>query len=50
VRCGSGGRLGESKLVLEARDEQGRRLAQGVYFLRLRAGHEAATGKIVLLK
>ncbi len=41
---------GEHGRVWDGRDEGGRRLASGVYFLRFRAGEAAAVRKIVILR
>jgi hypothetical protein len=40
---------GENRIVWNGRDEAGRRVAAGVYFLRLEAGSAAAVRKIVLI-
>ncbi len=41
---------GEHVRAWDGRDDSGRRLASGVYFLRLRAGRTEAVRKIVILR
>ncbi len=41
---------GRHRVSWTGRDSNGRRLASGVYMLRLRAGHHSAESKLVLLK
>jgi hypothetical protein len=41
---------GEHSLVWDGRDREGRRLASGLYFLRLRAGGAESVRKIVILR
>jgi flagellar hook assembly protein FlgD len=41
---------GELKMTWDGRDDRSVRVASGVYFLRVRAGAESATRKLVLLR
>ncbi|MBN2170251.1 MAG: T9SS type A sorting domain-containing protein [Candidatus Krumholzibacteriota bacterium] len=41
---------GEHAVAWRGEDDRGRRVASGVYFLRLEAGNDRDTGKLVLLK
>ncbi len=52
VRRLHSGRMGggESTLYWDGRDAQGRDAASGVYLVRMRAGDEVATGRLVMVK
>jgi len=52
VRTLASGRrpAGEHRVVWDGRNEGGRRVAAGVYFVQLRTDHDAATGKIVVAR
>ena len=41
---------GRHQVIWDGRDETGRRVGAGVYFVRMRAGHAAWTRKLVVLK
>ena len=41
---------GDHRLVWDGRDQEGQRLSSGVFFYRLRAGHEVHGGSLVLVR